>query len=237
MNGAFTNSMDAVGSRDLAAEFVWCATQTMVHLSRLSEELILWCSSEFGWSTYADGFTTGSSAMPQKKNPDIAELVRGRSAAAIGDLTAILSMQKGLPLTYNRDFQEDKRAVFHVDDILAGSLDALTGLVATAEFHPRPPSVWVTSLDLAEALVARGVPFREAHHVVGRLVSTLVADGRTFSEVTAVELCAFDDRFEPADLERLDPNHSIAIRRSAGGGSMESVDAQISALRELLGSP
>lgn len=237
MNGAFMNSMDAVGSRDLAAEFVWCATQTMVHLSRLSEEMILWCSDEFGWATYADGFTTGSSAMPQKKNPDIAELVRGRSAAAIGDLTAILTMQKGLPLTYNRDFQEDKRAVFHVDDILGGSLEALTGLVGTADFHPRPPNAWVTSLDLAEALVARGVPFREAHHVVGGLVSTLVADERTFSDLTAVELCAFDDRFEPVDIERLDPEHSIAQRRSAGGGSIESVEAQIAALRDLLGSP
>ena len=236
MNGAFTNSMDAVGSRDLVAEFAWCATQTMVHLSRLSEELILWCSSEFSWATYADAFTTGSSAMPQKKNPDIAELVRGRSAVAIGDLMAILTMQKGLPLTYNRDFQEDKRAVFHVDDVLAGSLDALTGLVATAEFHPEEPDVWVTSLDLAEALVARGVPFREAHHVVGRLVSTLVSEGRTFPDVTAVELCAFDDRFEPQDLERLDTANSIGARRSAGGGSMVSVGRQISELRTLLGS-
>jgi len=134
MAGVFENSMDAVGSRDTAAEFVWCVTQTMVHLSRLSEEFILWTSSEFGWVTFADAYTTGSSAMPQKKNADIAELVRGKTAAVIGDLTTITALQKGLPMTYNRDLQEDKRAVFHADDTLSGALDALGGLAESASF-------------------------------------------------------------------------------------------------------
>ena len=235
MAAAFDNSMDAVGSRDLAAEYVWCATQAMVHLSRLSEELILWCSSEFGWATFADDFTTGSSAMPQKKNADIAELVRGRSASVIGDLTTITTLQKGLPMTYNRDLQDDKRAVFHADDTLAGSLEALGGMVATASFHPPAPDSWVTALDLAEVLVERGIPFREAHHVVGRLVSSLVADDRTLADIDPVELVAFDDRFVAGDVDRLDPVASITFRQTAGGGSMDSVHLQLAALEERLG--
>lgn len=230
----FANSMDAVGSRDLAAEFVWCVTQSMLHLSRLAEELILWCSTEFDWVTLSDGYTTGSSAMPQKKNADVAELVRGKAATVIGDLTAITSLQKGLPMTYNRDLQEDKRSVFHADDTLSGALAALSGAVATATFHPRPPSSWVTALDLAEVLVERGVPFREAHHVVGRLVSMLVSSGRDFADLTGTDLIAFDDRFLVDDVERLDPVGSVTYRKTAGGGSMESVATQISALEQLL---
>ncbi len=230
----FANSMDAVGSRDLAAEFVWCVTQSMLHLSRLAEELILWCSTEFDWVTLSDGYTTGSSAMPQKKNADVAELVRGKAATVIGDLTAITSLQKGLPMTYNRDLQEDKRSVFHADDTLSGALAALTGAVATATFHPPPPSSWVTALDLAEVLVERGVPFREAHHVVGRLVSMLVSSGRDFADLTGTDLIAFDDRFLVDDVGRLDPVGSVIYRKTAGGGSMESVATQISALEQLL---
>ena len=234
MEGVFTNSMDAVGSRDFAAEFVWCATQSMLHLSRLSEELILWCSTEFNWVTFSDAYTTGSSAMPHKKNADIAELVRGKAASVIGDLTAITALQKGLPMTYNRDLQEDKRLAFHADDSLSGALEALGGMVSTAVFHPPTPSAWVTALDLAEVLVERGVPFREAHHTVGRLVSSLVADGRTFDDLTQNELVDVDGRFSPADIDRLDPVRSIQFRRSAGGGSMQSVAAQIEELDSFL---
>lgn len=231
MGGVFANSMDAVASRDFAAEFVWCATQSMVHLSRLSEELILWCSSEFAWVTFSDAYTTGSSAMPQKKNPDIAELVRGKSAAVIGDLTAIAALQKGLPLTYNRDLQEDKRLAFHADDTLAGSLSALAGMISSASFHAPPPDSWVTALDLAEVLVERGIPFRTAHHVVGGLVADLVSKDRTFDDVTADELIAHHPTFEAEDRDRLDPAVSIAKRVTAGGGSMSSVSDQIASLR------
>ncbi|MEN8239118.1 MAG: argininosuccinate lyase [Actinomycetota bacterium] len=234
MSGVFVNSMDAVGSRDFAAEFVWCATQSMVNLSRLSEELILWCSTEFNWVTFSDAYTTGSSAMPHKKNADIAELVRGKASAVIGDLTAITALQKGLPMTYNRDLQEDKRLVFHADDSLAGALDALGGMVATADFHPPTPSAWVTALDLAEVLVERGVPFREAHHIVGRLVSALAADGRSFDDLTPDELVEADRHFTLEDIDRVDPERSIEFRATAGGGSMESVASQIEQLEVFL---
>ncbi len=227
----FANSMDAVGSRDLAAEYTWCCAQTMVDLSRLSEELIIWSTTEFGWAGYSDAFTTGSSALPQKKNPDIAELARGKTAGAIGDLMAMLTLQKGLPLTYNRDLQEDKEHVFRSDDTLAGTLEALTGMIADADFHPPAPSSWVTALDLAEALVVRGVPFREAHHAVGRLVSALVAGGRELADATVEDLDTADPRFVGDDLTLIDPSVSVDRRVTMGGGSVESVHRQIEALR------
>jgi len=235
MQAVFANSLDAVGSRDFVAEYAFCCAQAMAHLSRLSEELVLWATTEFGWATYDDAHTTGSSALPHKKNPDIAELARGKTATVIGDVAALLALQKGLPLAYNRDLQEDKRAVFHADDTLGLALEALTGMIATAELHPPDPSPWVTTLDLAEALVGRGAPFREAHHVVGALVAHLVAAGRTLADLTAAELVAADRRFEPSDLERTDPAVSVAGRRSPGGGSWRSVADQIAELRTRLG--
>ena len=230
----FANSMDAVASRDLVAEYVFCCTQSMIHLSRLAEELILWATSEFGWVTFEDSLTTGSSALPQKKNPDIAELARGRAAGSIGDLTSIMALQKALPLAYNRDLQEDKEYVFRADDTLAGSLEALTALISSADFDPPIPSSWTTALDLAEALVMREVPFREAHEAVGRLVAALASDGRTLEEATADDLVAADPRFSEADVSLTDPMTSIDRRTTSGGGSQASVAAQITALRSLL---
>lgn len=230
----FINSMDAVASRDFVAEYVFCATQSMVHLSRLAEELILWASTEFGWVTFSDQYTTGSSALPHKKNPDIAELVRGRAAVVIGDLTAIVTLQKGLPLAYNRDLQEDKAIVFRADDTLARSLAALGPLLETARFHPPAPSSWVTALDLAEALVLRGVPFREAHASVGRLVAQLTAQGRPLSDASRWDLKSADDRFTDDDLTRIDPSESVAARRAAGAASFESVQRQIAWLRQAI---
>ncbi len=230
----FANSMDAVASRDLVAEYAWCCAQAMVHASRLAEELVLWATSEFGWVTFGDDYTTGSSALPQKKNPDIAELARGKSAGAIGELMALLTLQKGLPLTYNRDLQEDKEHVFRADDTLAGTLAALTGMLESAEFHPPEPSPWVTALDLAEALVSRGVPFREAHGAVGHLVTALLADGRDLGQATEADLLNADDRFEREDLVRIDVRDSVDRRITMGGGSVESVHQQIDALRALL---
>jgi argininosuccinate lyase len=235
MAGAFTNSMDAVASRDLVAEYAFCCAQAMVHMSRLAEEVVLWASAEFGWATFADRYTTGSSAMPQKKNPDIAELARGKAAPVIGHLTALLALQKGLPLTYNRDLQEDKAAVFASDDILAGTVEAITAMLATAVFHPPAPRSAVTALDLAEAMVGRGVPFREAHEAVGRLVAIVGADGRELSDATVDDLAAADGRFDAADLSRTDPTASVAHRLSPGGGSFSSVTSQIEAIRHRLG--
>lgn len=231
----FENSLDAVGSRDVAAEYTFCCAQSMVTLSRLSEDLVLWSTSEFGWVTFADGFTTGSSALPHKRNPDIAELARGRAAVVVGDLTGLLALQKGLPLTYNRDLQEDKRAVFHADDTLCGALDGLTGMISSARWHPREPDSWVAALDLAEQLVRRGVPFRQAHDAVGRLVHDLESDGRTLAEATAGDLAAAHTQLVPEDLDLITPAGSVAARTTPGGGSMESVQTQINRLRAELG--
>jgi argininosuccinate lyase len=230
----FSNSMDAVAARDFVAEYAFCCAQTMVTLSRLSEEMILWASEEYGWATFGDAFTTGSSAMPQKKNPDIAELARGKTATVIGDLTALMSLQKGLPLTYNRDLQEDKRAVFHADDTLALALAALGGMLESAQFHPPEPSSMVTALDLAEILVNRGVPFRDAHEAVGGLVAGLAAEGRTLADASAGELEAAHVQLIPEDLDALTPAASVEARVTPGGGSMESVQAQLEALRAAL---
>ena len=230
----FANSMDAVASRDFVAEYVFCCAQAMVTLSRLSEEMILWASEEYGWATFGDAFTTGSSAMPQKKNPDIAELARGKTATVIGDLTALLTLQKGLPLTYNRDLQEDKRAVFHADDTLALALAALGGMLESARFHPPEPSSMVTALDLAEILVGRGVPFREAHEAVGRVVAAVAVDGRGLAEATEGELRAAHELLGPEDLAALTPAASVAARVTPGGGSLESVATQLEALRAIV---
>jgi argininosuccinate lyase len=229
----FSNSMDAVAARDHVAEYAWCCAQTMVDCSRLAEELILWATTEFSWVSFGDAYTTGSSALPQKKNPDIAELARGKAAGAIGELTALLALQKGLPLTYNRDLQEDKAHVFRADDTLAATLVALTGMLESATFHPPEPSPWVTALDLAEALVQRGIPFRDAHEAVGRLVAALVSDGRHLGEATTEDLALADQAFEQADLQLVDVRSSVDRRVTMGGGSVESVHQQIEALRAL----
>ena len=234
LEGVMANSLDAVGSRDFVAEYVFSCAQAMTDLSRLAEEVILWTTTEFGWARLSDEVSTGSSALPQKRNPDIAELVRGRAAAVAGDVTAILGLQKGLPLAYNRDLQEDKRIVFHADDVLAGSLMAMVDLVRGLTFDPPPPGASTVALDLAEVLVKRGVSFREAHGVVGRLVASLEADGRDLSEATMADLAGADTRFEEADLQLVDPASSVAARATSGSGSPQSVRDQISEIRRLI---
>ena len=235
MSGRFVNSMDAVAARDHVSEYAFACTQALVHLSRLATECVLWTTTEFGWATFGDALTTGSSAMPHKKNPDIAELTRGRAATAIGHLTGLMALQKGLPMTYNRDLQEDKAALFAVDDALAGALEAMTALIGSAEFHPPPPDPAVTALDLAEALVERGVPFREAHRMVGELLADLAARGKTLPEATIADLVEVDPRFEPADLPLTDPAASVRRRRSTGGAGFASVREQLRILKRRLG--
>jgi argininosuccinate lyase len=224
------NTLDAVASRDFVAEYVFCCAQAMAHLSRLAEEIVLWATSEFGWAHLADSVATGSSAMPHKKNPDIAELVRGRAAVVAGDVTSILGLQKGLPLTYNRDLQEDKRIVFHADDTLGASVRAMAVLLGGLDFDPPTPDAATTSLDLADVLVARGVSFREAHHVVGELVRNLELQRRAFDSLTDEDLTAVDARFEPGDAAVVDPALSVRRRRVA-----EKVTEQIAELRRLIG--
>jgi argininosuccinate lyase len=231
MAGVFENSLDAVGSRDHLAEYVFCCAQAMVNLSRLAEEVVLWATSEFGRAKLGDSVSTGSSALPHKRNPDIAELVRGRAARVSGLLTSIMTLQKGLPLAYNRDLQEDKRLVFEADDTLAQSLAAMVELLRQTEFFPADPSVETASLDLAEALVARGIPFREAHEAVGRLVLALEGQDRTLEDATAGDLISAHPAFAEADLGLIDPAESVKRRASAGGGSPRSVHDQVSDLR------
>lgn len=231
----FVNSMDAVGARDFVAEFVFVAAQTMTDLSRLAEELVLWSTAEFGWVSFDDSLLTGSSALPQKKNPDLAELVRGRTAAVLGDVSAALVLQKGLPLAYNRDLQEDKAIAFHADDTVAAAFEVMAALVAGARFDVPPPGSSVTAVDLAEVLVARGVPLRRAHGVVGDLVGRLTAEGRVLGDVTAEELVAVGAGFVPEDVVVLDPSRSVAARLSPGAGSPGSVAAQLAALAAWLG--
>lgn len=228
----FENSLDAVSSRDFVAEYAFCCAQLMAHLSRLAEDLVLWATEEFGWVTLPDVLATGSSALPHKKNPDIPELVRGRSARVLGDVTALLAMQKGLPLAYNRDLQEDKPAVFDADDTAAAALEAMTDFLASVEFHPPPPLPNTLALDLAEVMVRRGVPFRVAHEAVGELVARLEVDGRDLRGAITDDLAR--TLVEDEDLDLLDPAESVARRSSPGGGSFESVARQVAALRQAL---
>jgi argininosuccinate lyase len=230
----FANSLDAVGSRDFAAEYAFCCAQTMAHLSRMAEELVLWSTTEFGWVSFSDRHTTGSSALPHKKNADIAELTRGKAAAVTGDVVTLLAIQKGLPLAYNRDLQEDKAAVFRADDAVRGALRAMAELLSGAEFRPPPPSSWVLALDLAEILVSRGVAFRTAHQVVGGLVARLMTQQRTLADVTPDELAVTHEAFEPGDVTLLDVETSVRRRVSSGGGSFESVARQLTALAALV---
>ena len=174
-------------------------------------------------------------ALPHKKNPDAAELARGKAGSAIGHLAGLLAVLKGLPLAYDRDLQQDKEHLFAADDDLAGALAALAELLEGAEFHPPPPGPWTAALDLAEALVERGVPFREAHEAVGRLVAWSEAEGRDPASLEDGDLAGVDGRFAPGDASLLDPAASVAARRSPGGGSFASVRGQIEAIRRRLG--
>jgi argininosuccinate lyase len=234
MSSVFENSLDAVGSRDHLAEYVFCCAQAMVNLSRFAEEIVLWSTSEFDRLRLDDTVTTGSSALPQKRNPDIAELVRGRSARVAGDLASIIALQKALPLSYNRDLQEDKRLLFDADDVLGSSLAAMTALLNHTEFAAATPSGETVALDLAEALVGRGVPFREAHRAVGKLLLDLEAAGRTLAGATESDLTLAHAGFTAADLGLIDPSSSVARRASRGGGSPESVRSQAADLRAQL---
>ncbi len=235
LDGVIPNSLDAVASRDFVSEYVFDCAQSMIDLSRLAEEMVMWSSREFGWVKLSDEVSTGSSALPQKRNPDTAELIRGRAATVVGDMGAILALQKGLPLAYNRDLQEDKRIVFHSDDVLGSAIAAMIELVEGVEYTPSMPSPETVSLDLSEALVRRGVPFREAHRRVGELVSGLESRGLTLADATLIDLVNCHEAFEETDLSLLDPAASVRARATVGSGSPESVREQVGEIRRLIG--
>ena len=238
-DSAAPNSMDAVSDRDFAAEFCFAAALLGVHLSRLGEEAVLWSSQEFSWVEIDDAYATGSSIMPQKKNPDVAELARGKAGRLIGGLTALLITLKGLPLTYNRDLQEDKEPVFDAVDTLLLVLPALAGLVSTlrvnAERISRGASTgFALATDLAELLVRRGVPFREAHEVVGHLVVWCQVHDCDLPDVSDENLARISPQLTPEVREVLSVQGALAARNSYGGTAPARVAEQLTALRAVV---
>jgi argininosuccinate lyase len=233
------NSLDAVGDRDFLLETVSALSICAVHLSRIAEELVLWSTQEFGFVEMSDAFTTGSSIMPQKKNPDMAELVRGKTGRVVGHLVSLAVLLKGLPLAYNRDLQEDKPPVFDSFDTVNDCLDVLAGSIATARFDAarmRDALVrgFVDATEVADWLAARGVPFREAHHVTGRLVRACVAANKTLGALSLDELRAEHPLFDDSVYRALDPEVAIERRTIVGGPARARVSEQIDALEQRL---
>jgi argininosuccinate lyase len=235
------NSLDAVSDRDFAIEFLTAATQTALHLSRLAEELILWASQPYGFIALPDAWSTGSSIMPQKRNPDAAELVRGHAGRIMGCMTALMVTMKGLPLAYSKDMQNDKPPVFEAYDLLALSIAAMTGMVGNVSFNTErmrevAASGFSTATDLADWLVREhGLPFREAHHVTGSVVKSCEARGIGLSNVTADDLAAVDHRLAGTTLPDLSVAGSVASRTSAGGTAPVRVKEAIAAAKKELG--
>jgi argininosuccinate lyase len=230
--GVTRNSLDAVADRDSAIELLFACALAAVHLSRIGEEIVLWTTKEFGFMTLADSFATGSSLMPQKKNPDVGELARGRAGRAIGDLVALLAVVKNLPLSYNRDLQEDKRPLLGAADALALTADAVAGAVETATFHADAMEAALGSgealaTDAAEYLVERGVPFREAHEAVGKAAAFATAQGRPLARLTAEEWRTFHRAFGKDVLRSFDPRRSLARRELPGGPGPRQVAREI----------
>jgi len=233
-DAVFDNSLDGVADRDFVAEVLFALSLLGVHLSRIGEEWILWASTEFGFVTLDDGFSTGSSMMPQKKNPDIAELARGKAGRLIGHLTGFLTTLKGLPLTYNKDMQEDKEPLFDTVDTVRLTLLALDGMISTTTFNTeamaaQAASPYAAATDLAEWLVARGMPFRDAHAVVGEKVRRALA-----GEGALGELVAADPQLGDEAAALLEPGVSVTRRTTRGGGSPAAVADQIERFRARL---
>ena len=226
------NSMDVSGDRDFALDFLYAASVTMIHLSRLAEDWILYSGEEFGWMELGDGVTSGSSLMPQKKNPDSLELIRGKCGRVMGSLTSLMVTMKGLPMTYNRDMQEDKVPLFEAADEVAGALEMAQVTIASARLNPaRPRSAaeesWVVATDLAEALARAGTPFHQAHQIVGRFVLESVRTGKSPSDWTAEEMHAFAPEFTVDFARLLDPTPGMESREVPGGTGPKAVAAAL----------
>src|SRR5262245_31393184 len=233
--------MDAVSDRDYVIEFCAAAALLAVHLSRLAEDLILWASREFDFIRIADGYTTGSSLMPQKKNPDVAELTRGKSARVIGNLVSLLTLFKGLPMTYNRDLQEDKERLFDTADtvracvrLMAAMLSHTSVNTAACAAAARDPLLLAT--DLADYLVRKGMPFRQAHHVVGAAVALAEKTGRPLNQFTLAEFRKVNASFKGDVTDVFKLNHALARRQQVGATGTAEVRKQLARWRGVLAS-
>ena len=240
-DGPTRNSLDAVSDRDFALDYLQAAAQCSLHLSRLAEEMVIWASQPFGFAAMPDALSTGSSIMPQKKNPDAAELVRGHAGRIVGCLTALMVTMKGLPLAYSKDMQDDKPPVFEAHSLLRLSLAAMTGMVAETQFRTERMRAaaelgYATATDLADWLVRQAdVPFREAHHITGAAVKLAESKGVALDALTMEELQAIDARLDERVYEALSVEASVAARNSYGGTAPQQVLAQVQTAREHLG--
>lgn len=235
------NSMDAVSDRDFAIEFLSGASIIMMHFSRMAEELVLWSTEEFSFVELPDAFTTGSSIMPQKKNPDVAELIRGKTGRVYGGLVTLLTIMKGLPLAYNRDMQEDKLPVFDAVDTIVSCLMVLNEMLPNIRFNENrmadtASKGYATATDIAEYLVGKGMPFREAHEVTGRIVSYCLDNNKELNDLNSEEFKKFSLLIKPDMHKQLEARGSVAARKSFGGTSQVEVRKQINRLKKTLTS-
>jgi argininosuccinate lyase len=239
-DGVTANSMDSSGDRDFAIEFTSCCTLIQLHLSRLSEELVLWSSQEFSFVQISDKFCTGSSIMPQKKNPDIPELIRGKSGRVVGSLMALITLVKGLPLTYNRDLQEDKEPVFDAVDTVSASMAIMAEMLSNLDFNTErmedaTKTGFITATDLADYLVLHNVPFREAHGIVGKAVATCIERGCELTDLTLAEIKEFSDVIDKDVFEVLSVEGSVNSRISTGGTATQRVEEAVHAAEIQMG--
>lgn len=235
----YANSLDAVSDRDFALEFLSNASILMVHLSRLCEELIYWCSYEFGYVELADQYATGSSIMPQKKNPDMAELIRGKTGRIFGDLTGLLTVMKGLPLAYNKDMQEDKEGVFDAVKTIIPSLQVMTGMIKTLRINRNRMEEathhdFSNATELADYLATKGIPFRQAHEIVGELVLKGLKTGTNLADIPLAQYQEINPRITADVYKILKPDTAVVRRHSLGGTGFDQVKQQIAAAREVI---
>jgi argininosuccinate lyase len=238
--GVTQNSLDAVSDRDSAIELAFACALAAMHLSRLGEEIVLWTTREFGFMTLSDAFSTGSSLMPQKKNPDVGELARGRASRALGDLVTLISLPKNLPLAYNRDLQEDKRPLLGAPQALVETLDAVAGAIETATFHADRMREALgggeaLATDLAEYLVAKGIPFREAHEAIGKAAAHATRTHRAISELAPGEWGQFHAAMKADALQRMSPSESLKRREIPGAPGPKQVAKQLARWEKALG--
>ncbi len=238
-DGVFANSMDAVSDRDFVLEFLADAAMAMVHVSQLSGELVLWSSAEFGFLRLDDAWCTGSSIMPQKRNPDVAELARGKAGRVFGDVVCMLTVAKGLTLSYNRDCQEDKEAIFDAVDTLSSAVEVLREMIATATFQKQQMEKalekgFPTATEVADYLVRKGLPFREAHGMVGQVVTYCEKQGTAMEDLTIEEWRSFSREFGADIKEYISPRGAVEAKESPGGTASARVKEQIAAARRLL---